>query len=146
MGLVPDFAAMPDVVLTWAFDGLMRVVDRGSVWVPTVVKNKTNAMWATSDVLGEYWLECGLWLSGGSTIVATAWLYNNVRSWGEQYDAELVERIGSKQQFAELLKTQASRGFESGRSTKALGGMGKQVNAWTVPYTYVGPKNGLEGD
>jgi phage/plasmid-associated DNA primase len=140
-GAATGWEMMPSVCLTWMYEGLARVIERGGWEVAAVCRERTSALWATTDVLGTYWLDVGLWIDGGETIVATSWLYNNVKSWGEQNDTELVERIGTVQQFAELLKTQASRGFEKVRSTKGIGCHGKQMNCWKVPRTFVGDKS-----
>jgi hypothetical protein len=139
-GTYEGFAAMPSVVLTWAYGGLLRVFGNAGRWtVAPEVKAATRAMWTTSYILGDYWELSGLWNAGGETICATKWLWNNIRSWAEREDTELFERVDTVQKFAELMKTMAARGFERVRSSTAMGSMGKQANAWKVPYTWIGP-------
>jgi phage/plasmid-associated DNA primase len=135
-GLEPSFEAMPDVILTWAYEGLVRVIKRGSLSIARSVRERTSAMWSTTDLLGTYWNESGLWMPGGVTAVTTRGLYNNIKSWAEREDPDLLERIAGVQQLGDYLKTRAALGFNRHRTTKALWSNGNQLEGWDVPYTW----------
>lgn len=142
----PGWEVMHDVILTWMYEGFLdlRANGWGLVLAPSV-GGATHAMWASNDVLGTYWTESGIWArDGGSTVVWTAWLYENVMTWARMWDEELVERLTrgrgtGAQTLGELLRTASARGYEKMLTTKYLGTNGKQRNCWKVPYTYIGP-------
>jgi phage/plasmid-associated DNA primase len=142
LGSVAGWEMMHDVIITWMYEGLMEVIaNDGRLFVASSVHKVTTDMWASNDVLGQYWSESGFWQrDGGVTVVRTAWLAGNVKAWAEVWDPALAESVGSAQKLAELLKTASARGYEKIKTTKYLGGPGKQQNCWKVPYTYIGPE------
>jgi phage/plasmid-associated DNA primase len=149
------WAPMADVILTWMYEGLLRVIVRGGNGLVVsdeglggfVIKAKkvieaTQALWDSSDPLSAYFETSGLWTRASAgkdgAIVATGGLFNNWHSWAEIADAERAEQINTVQKFSSLLVGLGARGYEKLRSSSAIWGNGRQVNAWRVPWTWIG--------
>jgi hypothetical protein len=170
-GEATGWAMMPDVVLTWAYHGLARWLEREvaardaligvsrdsynsgdlrldintGINIAPIVVERTAAMWDSTDVLGAYFAESGLWAKGGQTIVCTSGLFAAWRSWAERWDVDSFGTYDSIQKFAELLKRSGGRGYEKTRGTGLLwdgttGGERKQTNGWKVPWTFIGQR------
>jgi len=149
IGRDPEYPRMLDVVLSWMLEGWERVRDRHDyhgVRLSRRAMEVTKAVWASSDVVAVYFSDANYWAKGGSTVVATNGLWNNMRDWATRNgETELYDMLGDKPQaLAEALKARAARGFEYmakvGRAKALWSGEPKQCYAWKVPYTYVGPK------
>jgi phage/plasmid-associated DNA primase len=144
-GELPGWERMPDVVLTWAYHGLMRVVEHGEPNSSQVaaIFEQTEVVWSESDVITAYFTDSGLWTRGGETVVATAGLWQNMKNWAKLSDPSFFDELGERPAvLAEMLKTRSGRGYRSvGRPGKALWkGQVAQPNSWAVPWTYIGAK------
>jgi phage/plasmid-associated DNA primase len=143
MGREPGWERMPDAVLTWMFNGWERVRERGHVVFSEAMTSITNRVWAESDWLTTYFTESGLWVPDGFTVVSTPGLTQNISDWALSTDQEELNKMllrNPSQVVAEQLKKMEGRGYQFvGKSTRALWMNGKrQVNAWRVPWTFIG--------
>ncbi len=135
---------MPDVVLTWAYHGLVRVMSNGgAISVADVARIRTEAMWDESDPVESFFIEGGLFAKGGETIITTPGLYENMYAWAKINDHDFAESIETPRKMGGLLRRMAKRGFEAaGKTTTGLWAPepGKQYNCWKVPYTHIGSR------
>lgn len=134
---------MPDVVLTWAYHGLMRVMSKGgAITVADVARIRTKAMWDESDPVESFFIEGGLFVKGGETVIATPGLQINMWEWAKINDPDFADRVSTPRRMGQMLRGMAKRGFESmgTKQRDVLWGPepGKQYNAWKVPYTHIG--------
>jgi phage/plasmid-associated DNA primase len=152
-GAIAGYQAMPDVVLTWAYRGLSRVMGRSGgahgseLAVPVVVSGHTDAVFAESDSIMMYFMESGLWANdGGHTWVATDGLGRSLHDWGIINDPEFAASIkDSPRVLGQMLRHRAARGFENRKVSGALWqreGV-RQTNAWKVPFTYIGKSDAI---
>lgn len=140
MGQRAGFERMPDVVITWMYEGLARVLERGYVKIAPSVEQATETIWSESDSITTYFAECGAWKPGGETVVAINGLWQRMSDWAKINDPGLAEELGSKpQMLSEMLKQRAGRGYRTlGKRTSAVWKAGKyQPNCWAVPWTLI---------
>jgi phage/plasmid-associated DNA primase len=145
-GRTEGFRMMPDVILTWAYLGLVRVMSKaGAFYVSDEIKRVTDAMWAENNPVDTFFLESGLFVKGGATVISSTGLHANMSEWARINDPEFAELISTPTRMGKLLSSMGRRGFEGGlKSTDCLWKpAGKvQVNAWRVPFTYTSTQNG----
>jgi hypothetical protein len=136
---------MPDVILTWMYGGLQRVMGRSgihgsSLVLPESIVERTNVVWSESDMVTMFFSECGMFEPGGQSEIAAQGLWQRMKEWAKinapDFDADLGD---NPRYLGQMLRHRAGRGYYSKKSTQAIWkGDRRQVNAWVVPWTFKG--------
>jgi phage/plasmid-associated DNA primase len=146
MGKVDGYEMMPDVVLTWAFAGLRRVMNRSGstrgseLSLPASVVERTAIIWAESDMITVFFRECGMFTEGGETIIASQGLWQRMKEWAAINDPAWCEELGDNARvLGQMFRHRAGRGYRPVKSTRAIWkGDANQPNGWAVPWTFKG--------
>jgi phage/plasmid-associated DNA primase len=154
---------MADVILTWMYAGLVRMMERASgdeAGVDVAVRIKvteasiaaSEAAWAENNLIKQFFEECGLFRPVGivedggvahveaGAVIATNGLRQKMIEWARVADPEFAADLErGPRVLGQMLRKQRILGYEA--INNASGALwqseGRQCRAWRVPYVFI---------